>query len=139
MTSVVGESVVRPRFLMIVMAGFALAALALAALGIYGLLSYAVVERRQELSIRLALGARPPTVVWLVLRQGLTLAAIGCVVGLFCAWASARTASSLLEGVSPGDPLTLAGVAAVALAIALVACLLPAWRASRIDVLTGLR
>jgi len=139
MASVVGESVVRPRFLMFILGGFATAALALAALGIYGLLSYAVVERRQELSIRLALGARPRGVVWLVLRQGLVLAAAGCAAGLFCAWVSARTASSLLSGVSPGDPLTLAGVAALALATALVACLVPAWRASRISVLTGLR
>ena len=118
---------------------FAAAALALAALGIYGLLSYAVVERRQELSIRLALGARPRGVVWMVLRQGLALAAAGCAVGLFGAWAVARVVSGLVYGVAPGDPVTLSGVAAAALAIALAACALPAWRASRVNVLDGLR
>ena len=139
MTSVVGESIVRPRFLMFVMGVFAAAALALAALGIYGLLSYAVVERRQELSIRLALGARPAGVVWMILRQGLTLAAAGCAAGLFCAWAVARTLSGMVYGVAPGDPATLSGVAVAALAIALAACVLPAWRASRVNVLDGLR
>jgi predicted permease len=139
MTAVIGEAIVRPRFLMFVLGGFAAAALGLAALGIYGLLSYAVVERRQELSIRLALGARPRRLVWTVLRQGLTLAITGCGVGLFCAWIAARTASGLLAGVSPADPLTLASVAVIALAIAGGACLLPAWRASRVEAGSVLR
>jgi ABC-type antimicrobial peptide transport system permease subunit len=98
-----------------------------------------VVERKQELSIRHALGARPRGVVWLVLRQGLVLGAAGCSIGLFCAWAAARTVAGRIHGVSPGDPSTLATVAAVALMVALVACALPAWRASRTNVLDGLR
>jgi predicted permease len=139
MESVVGASIERPRLLMFLLGVFAASALLLAVLGIYGLLSYAVTERQQELSIRMALGARPGGVRWLVLRQGLTLAAIGAVAGIALAYAIARQVASLLYGVSPGDPIALTGVAAVALGSALAACALPAWRASRLDPLTGLK
>jgi predicted permease len=139
MQSVIGASIDRPKFLMVLLGLFAASALALAALGIYGLLSYAVTERQQEISIRMALGAQPGGVRWMVLRQGLTLAVIGSVVGVAAAYASARQIASLLYGVSPGDPVALTGVALVALLSATVACALPAWRASRIDPLTGLK
>jgi predicted permease len=139
MQAVVGASIERPRFLMFLLGLFAASALALAALGIYGLLSYAVTERQQELSIRMALGAQPGGVRWMVLRQGLLLAVIGSVVGVAAAYAVARQIASLLYGVSPGDPLALTAVASVALASAALACALPAWRASRIDPLTGLK
>jgi hypothetical protein len=139
MDDVVGASVERPKFLMFVMAVFAASALSLAALGIYGLLSYAVTERRQELSIRMALGARPAGLLWMVMRQGLTLAVAGSVAGLVAAFVAAQKISNLLYGVAPGDPLTLAGVGTLALSIAAVACALPAWRASRTNPLAGLR
>ena len=115
MESVVGASVERPRLLMYLLGVFATSALALAALGIYGLLSYAVTERQQELSIRMALGARPCGVRWMVVREGLMLAVIGSVVGCPVAYAIARQVASLLYGVPPGDPIALGGVAAVAI------------------------
>jgi putative ABC transport system permease protein len=139
MTTVVAASLDRPRFLMFMMAVFAAFALALAALGIYGLLSYAVTERQQELSIRMALGAQRGGVLWLVLRQGIFLAIAGSAVGLVAAYVAARNIGSLLYGVTPGDPLTLTAVASVAIGIASVACVLPAWRASKLNPLDGLR
>jgi putative ABC transport system permease protein len=122
--------------LMLLMGVFAALALGLAALGIYSVLSYAVNQRRQELSVRMALGARPRDVLWLVVRQGLALTLVGAMAGAFGAFALGRTLSSLLYGVSSGD--TLAFVAAVTLAT-LTACALPVRRAASIDPLQGLR
>jgi putative ABC transport system permease protein len=139
MEEIVGESVKRPRFFMFSMSIFAAAALSLAALGIFGLLSYTVTERQQELSIRMALGARRGGVLWMVLRHGLTLAAIGSVAGVLAAFIAIKRIGSLVPEVSQPDPATLAAVSAVALTIALFACALPAWRASRIDPLEGLK
>jgi putative ABC transport system permease protein len=139
MPSVLGEMVVRPRFLLYMLSVFAASALALASLGVYGLLSYAVVERRQELSIRMALGAGPGGVIWMILRQGMTLALMGCAAGLLVAWLAARGLSGFLFGVPPGDPATMSGVALAALAIAVLACAIPAFRAARVNVLDGLR
>jgi predicted permease len=139
MTSVVGASVERPRLLMFLLGVFAASALALSALGIYGLLSYAVTERHQELSIRLALGARPGGLRWLVLRDGLLLAVIGSLAGVATAYLAARQVASLLYGVSPGDPVAFGGVVAVAIGTAMAACAIPAWRASKVDPLSGLK
>jgi putative ABC transport system permease protein len=136
---VAGAAVDRPRFLMFLMSAFAAFALALAALGIYGVLSYAVAERRQEISIRMALGAQPGGVLWLVMRQGLLLTIAGSVAGVLAAWLAARALATVLFGVAPGDPAALAGATVLALAVAVVACLLPAWRASRLDPLAALR
>ena len=94
MDDIVGESVKRPRFFMFSMSVFAAAALSLAALGIFGLLSYIVSERQQELSIRMALGAQPAGVLWIVLRHGLLLAAVGSVAGVFAAFAAVRKIGS---------------------------------------------
>jgi ABC-type antimicrobial peptide transport system permease subunit len=98
-----------------------------------------VTERQQEISIRLALGARPGAVLGMVLRQGIVLAVAGSLAGLAVAYAAARNVASLLHGVSPGDPVALGAGAALALAVAAVACLLPAWRASRLNPLAGLK
>jgi putative ABC transport system permease protein len=136
---VVGAAVDQPRFLMFLMGGFAAFALSLAALGIYGVLSYAVAERRQEISIRMALGAQPGGVLWLVVRQGLLLTVAGSAAGVLGAWLAARTLAAVLFGVAPGDPAALVGATFLALVVALAACLLPAWRASRLDPLAALR
>ncbi len=139
MEQVLGASVTRPRFLMVLMSGFAALALLLAAVGIYGILSYAVTERRHEIGIRVALGAQAPSVVWLVVRQGLVLAAAGVGVGALAAYLGGRSLSALLYQVGAADPLTFTIVAALVLAVSIVACYVPARRASRLDPLVALR
>jgi ABC-type antimicrobial peptide transport system permease subunit len=124
---------------MMLMGLFAVLALGLAALGIYGTLSYAINQRQRELSVRMALGARPRDVVWLVVRQGLWLALVGAGIGVIGAFALGRTLSSLLFGVSSGDALAFAVALGVALVTAVGACLLPARRAAALDPLQGLR
>ena len=124
---------------MMLMGIFAALALALSALGIYSVLSYSVNQRRQELSVRMALGAQPSDVLWLVVRQGLWLAIIGSVAGAAGALAVGRAMSSLLYGVSSGDGAAFIVAIALALVTALAACLLPARRAAALDPLAGLR
>jgi len=136
---VIGDATDRPRALMFLMGVFAALALGLAALGIYGTLSYAVNQRQQELSVRMALGAQPRDVVWLVVKQGLALTLAGAVVGIAGALALGRTLSSLLFGVSSGDVFAFAMALAVAVVTAIGACLLPARRAAGLDPLKGLR
>src|SRR5262245_56198330 len=136
---ILSDATDRPRALMLLMGVFAALALGLAALGIYSVLSYAVSQRRQELSVRMALGARPRDVLWLVVRQGLWLAAVGGVAGAAGALALGRTLSSLLYGVSAIDAASFITALAVALSTAVAACLLPARRAAAIDPLRGLR
>ena len=99
----VGETIDRPRMLTAVMSVFAVLALTLSALGIYGVLSYSVSQRRQELSVRMALGAEPGAIVWLVVRQGLVLAAVGLMIGAAGSYALGRLLSGLLFGVTPTD------------------------------------
>jgi predicted permease len=136
---VIGDATDRPRALMLLMGVFAALALGLAALGIYSVLSYAVNQRRQELSVRMALGARPSDVLWLVVRQGLALTLVGAAAGAVGAFALGRTLSSLLYGVSSGDTLAFAAAVTLATLTALAACALPARRAASIDPLQGLR
>jgi putative ABC transport system permease protein len=136
---IVGEATDRPRALMALMGVFAALALALSALGIYGVLSYSVNQRRQELSVRMALGAQPRDVLWLVVRQGLWLATIGGAAGALGALAIGRAMSSLLYGVSAGDATAFAVAIALAVVTTLAACLLPARRAAGLDPLEGLR
>jgi len=105
----------------------------LAAIGTYGVLSYMATERRREIGIRMALGAGQRSVLAQVMKQGLVLTAVGIAAGLAGAFALNRLIGSLLFGVRPSDPATIAGVIAAISLVAMVACWLPAWRASRLD------
>ena len=129
----------QPRFYAVCAGVFAAVALLLAAFGLYGVLSYAVSQRRREIGVRMALGARRGDVVGLVVRQGGMLVAAGVVPGLLAAAVSTRLVESVLFGVTATDVLTFAGVTAVVLAAGLLACWLPARRATRIDPMEVLR
>jgi predicted permease len=139
MDAVFDESIRRPRLLAQLLGGFAGLALLLAAIGTYGVLSYAVLERRREIGIRMALGANQNGVLMQVMRQGLGLTAIGLGLGLAGAVALNRVAASLLFGVRPTDPGTMAAVVGTIVVVAAAACALPAWRASRVDPIVVLR
>ena len=133
MEDVFAEALSRPRFLAALLAVFAGLALLLAAVGAYGILSYLVAERRQEIGIRMALGAGRSAVLGMVLGQGMALAAAGLAVGLLAALALTRVLDSLLFGVEPYDPVALvAGLAFMGL-VATAACLVPAYRAASVD------
>ena len=133
------NAVAEPRFHAVFVGSFAGFALLLAALGIFGLLSYTVAQRRGEIGIRMALGARRGDILALVARQGATLVAVGAVAGLAGAAASSRVLESLLHGVSSDDLLTFVAAPLVLVAVALVACWLPARRATRVDPIEALR
>jgi predicted permease len=139
MDDVFAESMARPRFLMTLLVAFAALALFLAAIGTYGVLSYLVSERRQEIGIRMALGAERATLLGMVMKQGLTLAVAGLLVGLAGAAAVTRLMQTLLFNVRPADPATMSAVAAVIATVALIACYVPARRATRVDPLIALR
>ena len=113
--------------------------LILAVVGIYSVVSYAATQRRQEIGIRVAMGASPRDILKMVLRQGLSVVGIGLAVGLGLALAGTRVMSGLIVGVKPTDPLTFAVVACLLAAIAVFACWVPAHRATRIDPLVALR
>jgi putative ABC transport system permease protein len=139
MDDVVGDSIARPRFLALLLGVFAGLALALAAVGIYGILSYLVSERRQEIGIRMALGAARGEILRLVLGKGLLLSGIGLVLGLAASFGLTRVLQSMLFAVTPNDPLTLAVVAGVIALVAVIACVTPALRATKVDPLVVLR
>jgi predicted permease len=139
MTEVLEESVAQRRFQMLLISAFGAAALLLAGLGIYGVVSYAVARRRNEMAVRMALGASPAHIYAVVFRQIMTPVGLGLVAGLAGAFAIGRVLAALLYQVSPHDPLTMAAVAAVLVGITLAACLLPARRATRRQPLAALR
>jgi putative ABC transport system permease protein len=133
MNGVFDEAIRRPRLLAHLLGGFAGIALLLAAIGTYGVLSYMVAQRRREIGVRMALGADRGQVLAHVLKQGLLLTTIGVAGGLAGAFALNQVIASLLFGVRPTDPTTLALVVTTIVAVAMAACWLPAWRASRLD------
>jgi putative ABC transport system permease protein len=133
MESAFAESVRRPSLLAYLLGAFAALALLLAAVGTYGVLSYLVTERRREVGIRIALGARRANVFALVMGQGLQLTTIGIALGVAGAFALNRLIASVLFGVQPTDVATLAVVIATITLVSTIACGLPAWRAARLD------
>jgi len=139
MDSRIDRSLTARRFNMILLGLFAALALALASVGVYGVMAYSVTERTHEIGVRIALGAQRRDVVLMVMRQGITMIAIGTVVGIAAARAATRVMATLLFGIGAADPLTFIAVPALLLAVALVACYVPARRATRVDPLYALR
>jgi putative ABC transport system permease protein len=117
----------------------AMIALVLASVGIYAVTAYSVTQRTQEIGVRMALGAQPRQVSWLILRQGLVQLAIGLVIGTAGTLAAAPVLSALLVQIKPHDPTTLLGIAVVFTAVTICACLIPARRATQLDPLSALR
>jgi putative ABC transport system permease protein len=136
---VLSTSLAQPRFGVVLLGAFAALALGLAVIGIYGVLAYSVSRRTGEIGIRMALGARRGQVVGLVVRQGFVAALAGVALGIVLAWLLADLLAGLLYGVTPQDPTTFAAVPALLLLVSLIACWLPAVRATRVRPATALR
>jgi putative ABC transport system permease protein len=139
MSDVLGEEAAPRRMGMIMLVAFAGLALLLASLGIYGVLAYFVTQHTNEIGVRMAVGASPMNIVGLVLKKGMGLTLLGMGIGLVVSFALTRLMSSLLFGVNASDPLTFVAVPLVLAAVALVACLIPARRAMKVDPMIALR
>jgi len=137
--SMITASMARERMAAIVLAVFAIVALTLASVGLYGVVAHGVTERTHEIGVRMALGAEARHVLGLVVRQGLSMALVGTAIGVAGAFALSRWIQALLFGVTATDPATFAAVAVTLLAVAALACGIPAWRATRVDPTTALR
>jgi putative ABC transport system permease protein len=139
LTDVMSGEVAEPRLSMLLVSAFAVLALTLASVGIYGVIAYSVSQRTHELGLRMALGAERAGVLLMIVREGMAMAAVGVACGLGSAALVTRLMSGLLVGVTPRDPLTFAGGAALLLTIALAASYVPARRATRVDPMVALR
>ena len=139
MDAVVSGALSRPRFNLLLLSSFALVALLLSAIGIYGVLAYLVTQRTREIGIRMAIGARGADVLRLLLREGMSPILAGACLGVAGSLLAARAIRSLLFGVTPHDPISLAAAPALLIVVALLACVLPARRATRVDPLVALR
>jgi FtsX-like permease family len=139
MQEVYDKAVARTSFTLVMLGIAGAMALALGIIGIYGVMSYTVSQRKREIGIRLALGAQGGDVLQMVLRQGTSLALVGVVIGIAAAFALTRLMTNLLFGVTAHDPLTFAAVAVLLILVALLACYIPARRATLIDPIVALR
>ena len=139
MEQFIDEGTSGQRFLLTLLGIFGAIALLLSAVGIYGVMAYSVVQRTQEIGIRIAMGAAPRAVLGLMLRRGVALTLTGLVIGLGGAYGVTRFIGSWLYGVTPTDAATFAAASATLAAVALLACLVPALRATRVDPVTALR
>lgn len=139
LSQLVSDSLAQRRLIMLLLVAFAIMALLLAGIGLYGTLSYMVTQRRHEIATRMALGAQQRDVLTLILRQGMVLVVIGVVLGLASAFFLTWLVTSMLYSVSPNDPLTFVGVPLLIALISLLACVVPAYRASKTDPLKILR
>ena len=134
-----GAYLTERRFQTSLLTGFSLVALLMAAVGIYGLIQYSIATRTQEIGLRMAIGARPRDIFAMIIREGLALSLAGVALGIVGAWWLGRAGSSLLFGVSAGDPLTFAGVSLLLTGVAVAACYFPARRAMKVDPIRALR
>ncbi|HSO73637.1 MAG TPA: FtsX-like permease family protein, partial [Blastocatellia bacterium] len=139
MSEVMGNSLVRPRFLSLLLGTFSIIAMSLAAIGIYGVMAYSVAQRTQEIGVRVALGATTRNVLSMVVREGLKMTVVGLAVGLTGAFWLTSFMASLLFEISATDPLTFAMVGIGLTAVGLLACFVPARRAARVDPMVALR
>jgi putative ABC transport system permease protein len=139
MTEVMAQSVAEPRFHMLLVSAFALLALLLSSIGIYGVIAYSVAQRTHEIGVRMALGAARRDVVRLVIAEGAGIALAGAAFGVAASLVLTRVMASLLVGVSPRDPFTIAAGAGLLLVVAIAASVVPALRAARVEPLTALR
>jgi predicted permease len=133
------ETLLTDRLVALLSAGFGLLATVLASIGLYGVMAFVVARRRKELGIRLALGAQPTGVIWMVMREVVALLAIGLAVGIPAAWALGRYVSGVLYGIEPNDPWIAGSTMAMLTIVSVLAGLIPAHRASRIDPILALR
>jgi ABC-type antimicrobial peptide transport system permease subunit len=139
MNEIIDGAVSNQKQQMTLLGAFAALALALASIGIYGVLSYTVALRRREIGVRMALGATASRVIQAVLRHGMRLTGAGLAIGITGAYVLTRLMSSMLFGVASTDPGIYASVAGILIGTALVACLIPAWRAAKVDPMVTLR
>jgi putative ABC transport system permease protein len=139
LSTLVDQSLVSQRFAMWLIGAFGIVSLLLACIGLYGVVSYSVLQRSREMGLRMALGAKRTTVIAMVLGQGARLTGVGMAAGLIAALAVTRLMANLLYGVQPTDWITFATVVPLLAGVALAACYVPAHRASRVDPATALR
>jgi putative ABC transport system permease protein len=136
---IIDRGLFQPRIGVAMLTIFGVLGLALASIGLYGLIAYSVNHRRREIGLRMAMGAARGTVLRMILAHGLSLVVTGMLIGLVAAVLAARLFSGMLFGVSPGDPISLAGAALFLLGVSFFASYLPALRASRLDPMQALR